>query len=66
MEARTAYVAVLDDRVVGVAVVDLREARFVLEHRFATWALRPWCDDADVAVSVLRLPARGRGSLQAP
>lgn len=25
-----------------------------LEHRFATWDLRPWSDDADFAVSVLR------------
>ena len=25
-----------------------------LEHRFATWDLRPWHDDADFAVSVLR------------
>jgi 2-polyprenyl-3-methyl-5-hydroxy-6-metoxy-1,4-benzoquinol methylase len=29
---------------------------FTLEHRFATWDLRPWHDDADFAVSVLRLP----------
>ncbi|MFJ6151264.1 class I SAM-dependent methyltransferase [Micromonospora profundi] len=28
-----------------------------LEHRFATWGLRPWRDDADFAVSVLRRPA---------
>ncbi|NJC11760.1 SAM-dependent methyltransferase [Micromonospora profundi] len=28
-----------------------------LEHRFATWDLRPWHDDADFAVSVLRRPA---------
>ncbi|MFC8300129.1 class I SAM-dependent methyltransferase [Micromonospora orduensis] len=28
-----------------------------LEHRFATWDLRPWRDDADFAVSVLRRPA---------
>lgn len=27
------------------------------EHRFATWDLRPWQDDADFAVSVLRRPA---------
>ena len=27
------------------------------EHRFATWDLRPWRDDADFAVSVLRRPA---------
>jgi len=34
----------------------LTEAGFDLEHRFATWDLRPWRDDADFAVSVLRLP----------
>ncbi|MGC5022558.1 class I SAM-dependent methyltransferase [Micromonospora sp. DT47] len=28
------------------------------EQRFATWDLRPWRDDADFAVSVLRRPAR--------
>ncbi|MFI5487899.1 class I SAM-dependent methyltransferase [Micromonospora echinaurantiaca] len=28
-----------------------------LEHRFATWDLRPWRDGADFAVSVLRRPA---------
>ncbi|RGC69089.1 Magnesium-protoporphyrin O-methyltransferase [Micromonospora sp. MW-13] len=27
------------------------------EHRFATWDLRPWTDDADFAVTVLRRPA---------
>jgi SAM-dependent methyltransferase len=27
-----------------------------LEHRFATWDLRPWRDDAPFAVSVLRQP----------
>ena len=32
-------------------------AGFTLEHRFATWDLRPWRADADFAVSVLRLPA---------
>lgn len=35
---------------------DLRDAGFVLEHRFATWDLRPWHDGADFAVSVLRRP----------
>ena len=35
----------------------LTAAGFTLEHRFATWDLRPWRDDADFAVSVLRLPA---------
>ncbi|MDG4809683.1 class I SAM-dependent methyltransferase [Micromonospora sp. WMMD1120] len=28
-----------------------------VEHRFATWDLRPWRDDASFAVSVLRRPA---------
>ncbi|MGC4879857.1 class I SAM-dependent methyltransferase [Micromonospora sp. DT43] len=28
-----------------------------LEHRFATWDLRPWRDDAPFAVSLLRRPA---------
>ncbi|WP_327037855.1 class I SAM-dependent methyltransferase [Micromonospora maris] len=27
------------------------------DHRFATWDLRPWHDDADFAVTVLRRPA---------
>ena len=31
-------------------------AGFTLEHRFATWDLRPWRADAEFAVSVLRLP----------
>lgn len=31
-------------------------AGLVLEHRFATWDLRPWRDDANFAVSVLRRP----------
>lgn len=34
----------------------LAAAGFALEHRFATWDLRPWRDDADFAVSVLRKP----------
>lgn len=29
------------------------------EHRFATWDLRAWHDEADFAVTVLRLPASG-------
>lgn len=33
---------------------DLARAGFRLEHRFATWDLRPCSDDADFAVSVLR------------
>jgi SAM-dependent methyltransferase len=28
------------------------------EHRFATWDLRPWRDDGDYAVTLLRQPAR--------
>jgi SAM-dependent methyltransferase len=31
-------------------------AGFLLEHRFATWSLGAWHDDAEFAVSVLRLP----------
>ena len=34
----------------------LSAAGFTLEHRFATWDLRPWRSDADFAVSVLRKP----------
>jgi SAM-dependent methyltransferase len=30
-------------------------AGFLVEHRFATWSLGPWHEDADFAVSVLRL-----------
>jgi SAM-dependent methyltransferase len=30
------------------------EAGLVIEHRFATWDLRAWHDDADFAVTVLR------------
>ncbi|HYN75633.1 MAG TPA: class I SAM-dependent methyltransferase [Candidatus Limnocylindria bacterium] len=44
----------------GYAVADfdrhLAAAGFVLEHRFATWDLRPWHEGAEFAVSVLRLP----------
>ncbi|MCI4061144.1 class I SAM-dependent methyltransferase [Micromonospora sp. R77] len=36
---------------------DAAAAGLGLEHRFATWDLRPWRDDADFAVSVLRRPA---------
>jgi SAM-dependent methyltransferase len=32
-------------------------AGLVLEHRFATWDLRPWHEDAAFAVTVLRKPA---------
>jgi SAM-dependent methyltransferase len=33
------------------------EAGLRREHRFATWDLRAWSDDADFAVSVLRTPS---------
>lgn len=33
------------------------QAGFILESRFATWDLRPWKDDAEFAVTVLRNPA---------
>ena len=36
---------------------DADAAGLVLEHRFATWDLRPWHDGADFAVTVLRKPA---------
>lgn len=39
---------------------DLKAVGFHLEHRFATWDLRPWQPDADFVVSVLRMPARRR------
>lgn len=29
-------------------------AGFVVEHRFSTWDLRPWTEDADFAVTILR------------
>jgi SAM-dependent methyltransferase len=35
------------------------QAGLRLEHRFATWDLRAWDDDADFAVTVLRTPAAG-------
>jgi 2-polyprenyl-3-methyl-5-hydroxy-6-metoxy-1,4-benzoquinol methylase len=35
---------------------DARAAGLMLEHRFATWDLRPWRDDASFAVTVLRRP----------
>lgn len=34
----------------------IAEAGLTLEHRFATWDLRPWRSDADFAVTVLRVP----------
>ncbi len=36
---------------------DAAATGLTLEHRFATWSLRPWHDGADWAVSVLRRPA---------
>ncbi len=35
---------------------DLAAAGFTLEHRFATWHLDPWHEDADWQVSVARRP----------
>lgn len=35
---------------------DVRAAGLVVEQRFATWDLRPWRDDSDFAVTVLRNP----------
>ncbi|QOC91952.1 class I SAM-dependent methyltransferase [Micromonospora craniellae] len=35
---------------------DVVGAGLRLEHRFATWDLRPWHDDADFAVTILRRP----------
>ena len=44
----------------GYALRDFDEhaaaAGLLHEHRFATWDLRPWHDDADFTVTVLRLP----------
>jgi SAM-dependent methyltransferase len=36
--------------------VDIAALGLTLEHRFATWDLRPWHDDAGWAVTVLRKP----------
>ena len=46
------------DRAYRVADFDRDSAGvgLLLEHRFATWDLRAWHDDADWAVSVLRRP----------
>lgn len=38
--------------------VDCSAAGLGLEHRFATWDLRPWTPAADWAVTVLRRPAQ--------
>jgi 2-polyprenyl-3-methyl-5-hydroxy-6-metoxy-1,4-benzoquinol methylase len=46
------------DRPYGLSAFDddCAAAGLVLEHRFATWDLRPWEADASWAVSVLRRP----------
>jgi 2-polyprenyl-3-methyl-5-hydroxy-6-metoxy-1,4-benzoquinol methylase len=46
------------DRGYSLADFDVHaaDAGLRLEHRFATWDLRPWCDDAPFAVTVLRRP----------
>ena len=41
--------AVVDEFDAHVAAAGLR-----VEQRFATWDLRPWAEDSDFAVSVLR------------
>ena len=47
------------DREYGIHGLDADAAAvgLVVEHRFATWHLDPWRDDADWAVTVLRRPA---------
>jgi SAM-dependent methyltransferase len=49
----------------GYAVADFDDhaaaAGLILEHRFATWDLRPWRSDADFAVTVLRTPQSPSG-----
>jgi len=49
------------DRELSVETFDraVDEAGLRLEHRFATWDLRAWHDDADFAVTVLRTPSAG-------
>jgi len=44
------------DYAVGDLDADLTAVGFVLEHRFATWHLDPWVDDAPWQVSVARRP----------
>lgn len=46
------------DRPYGVADLDadLDALGLMLEHRFASWDLRPWTPSADWSVSVVRLP----------
>jgi SAM-dependent methyltransferase len=42
----------------GYALADFdahcADAGLVIEHRFATWDLRPWVDDADFSVTIAR------------
>jgi hypothetical protein len=47
------------DRHYGLADLDrhLAAAGLVLEHRFATWDLRPLAGDADFAVTTARRPS---------
>lgn len=51
------------DRHVRVEDVEsaAEDAGLVAEQRFATWDLRPWSDDAEFVVVVLRRPAAGQG-----
>jgi 2-polyprenyl-3-methyl-5-hydroxy-6-metoxy-1,4-benzoquinol methylase len=46
------------DRAYDVAAMDrdCAAAGLTVEHRFATWDLRPWRTDAEWAVTVLRVP----------
>ncbi|NNN15706.1 MAG: class I SAM-dependent methyltransferase [Acidimicrobiaceae bacterium] len=39
---------------------DVTIAGLTVEHRFATWNIRPWEPSADFAVSILRTPSSGR------
>lgn len=41
---------------VDALAADAEAAGLVVEHRFATWELRPWQEDADFCVTVLRRP----------
>lgn len=49
------------DRELSLEAFDaaVEQAGLRREHRFATWDLRAWHDDADFAVTVLRTPAAG-------
>lgn len=54
----------------GYALADFdthtEAAGLKLEHRFATWDLRPWHEDASFAVTVLRRPTQERPLAVAP